>query len=237
MSKIIVNSIQTSSGTPFNVFESQATTGYPVSKDSADGILKNATFASDIKKIHFGQTGVAADSKVISLLKADNSLKSGLSLRINANDHSWFTAPNDSNKREIRFKLKDSSGNFLSSVGTNTYQAQFTNSWSGSNSNDNTTRSYAALRTGFLNHGLYNCVVDVDVKVFQDPSNAARCYLYLLYRGRVGNSGSSSKTGVFHGRAYNHCTGTPTTLVIESNATAGNNEETFYVHNTTGYLT
>lgn len=238
MRKIIVDSIQTPQGTSFDIFQSQGSGTIPVIKDSADGIFKNATFPADIEVVHEGATGVAATSFEKSLLRSDNSLKTGYKFDINANDDAWFVAPTNANHRELRFKLKDSSGNFLTGSNTRTQNNFFDNGWSGSDFLDQTVRDYAALRTGYVSHSVYNTAVIVDVAVYNDPTNNSRHFLSLRWRGRVGSSGSSSQTAVIAGQSYcRYDTGTPTTLVIETNASVGNNEEAVYINNLTGYLT
>ena len=237
MRKIIVDSIQTSSGTAFDVFESQGSGTVPVIKDSSDGIVKNAVFPADIKKVHEGASGTAASSFEISIRRSDNSLINGFTFDISANDHSMFTSPLTSVHRELRFKLKDSSGNFLTGSESRCQKNHYDNNWSGDDELDATTRDYAALRTGYTNHSIYNSPGVVDVAIFQDPSNSSRHYLSLRWRGIIGASGSSSLMSVYIGSSYcRYDSGTPTKLVLQTNGSVGNNEESFYLNNITGYL-
>lgn len=237
MRKIIVDSIQTSSGTAFDVFESQGSGAVPVLKDSADGILKNAVIPSDIKKVHEGNTGTAASSFEISIRRSNNSLINGFTFDISANDHSMFTSPVTSAHRELRFKLKDASGNFLTGSQTACQKNHYDNNWSGDAEYDTTTRDYAALRTGYTNHSVYNSPGVVDVTIFQDPFTSSRHYLSLRWRGIIGSSGSSSRMSVYIGSSFcRYDSGTPAKLVIQTNASVGNNEESFYANNITGYL-
>jgi len=237
MRKVIVNTIQTSSGTAFNVFESQGTAGNLVTRDSADGIFKDAVIPKDTKVEHVGALGTAAVSHDFPLRKADNSLKSNFTFDININYDAMFVSPADNSNREIRFKVKDSGGNFLTVGSSYVRPNGFVNSFSGSTAGNGTTLQYAPIRTRTINNGLYNSQFTADVTFFVNPSNSAQHYLMVRYAGQVADVGSSSGIGVLNGFSWARFdSGTPATLVLETDAQAGNNEESFFLNNITGYL-
>tara|TARA_B100001059_G_scaffold180585_1_gene181376 strand:- start:5405 stop:6121 length:717 start_codon:yes stop_codon:yes gene_type:complete len=237
MRKVIVNTVQTSSGTAFNVFESQGTTNKLVTRDAADGVFKDAVIPKDTKVEHVGALGTAAVSFDFPLRKADNSLKSNFTFDININHDAMLTSPVGGSARELRFKVKDSGGSFLTVDSSYSRASGFDNSFSGNTTADGTTRQYAPIRTRYQNGGVFNCIFTADVNFFVDPSNSARHYLSIRYSGHVGNSGSSSGIGVVNGFAWvRFSSGTPATLVLETDAQSGNNEESFFLNNITGFL-
>ena len=237
MRKVIVDTIQTSSGTAFDVFESQGTAGKLVKRDAADGVFKDAVIPKDTKVEHVGALGTAAVSFDFPLRKGDNSLKSNFTFDINVNFDSMFVSPADSNNRELRFKVKDSAGSFLTVSSSYVRPNMFDNSFSGTTAGNGTTLQYAPIRTRYINDSIYNSQFTADVTFFANPSNSAQHYLMVKYAGQVGHVGSSSGIGVLNGFSWARFdSGTPATLVLETDAQAGNNEESLYINNITGYL-
>ena len=237
MRKIIVNNIQTPTGTAFTPFESTST-GEVVFKDPADGVFKDIEFPADIKKYRNRETGTSGQYINIPLQDSNGNVTEGLELNLIYNRENALTDPAESTKRIIKLYVKDSNNNVLSPTNTQSRANAVYTNWNNSLDHDSTTRSFISIKDGdrvVSSDSTRNHWRNCTISFYQDESS--HWYFQILYEGCQAGSLESSQTIYVYGMSFaEYETGTPHTLVIETNATVGNMEQALSVWDRTGSL-
>lgn len=241
MRKIIVDTIQSPTGTAFAPFESTSTGGI-VFKDSADGVYKDATFPADVKEIRKRESGTSAQYIEIPLQDSQGNVKDGLYLHLVYNylnqiqDPTYSTEPD---KRALKLYVKDSEGNTLTSSSNHNVSNMKYNTGSNRSGNDYTTQNFALIRGGEsqgANSASLNMWTDVYITLFQD-SNSYWHFMADYFGMKDTQNIETGHASRIYGNSYMQFqSGTPHTLVIETNATVGNRENALSVWNNKGYV-
>jgi len=240
MRKIIVDSIQSSSGTPLDIFESNSTGGV-VFKDSTDGVFKDASFPADIKKIRGPVEGTSAQFIEIPLQDAQGNVKDGVALHLaynyeNTIGHPGYASGNHSFARALKVYVKDSGGSTITSDETYFKSCGFRQNWYDEEFTDAATRDYLPIDSGnqqISNQADRVSYRDVVINLIQD---SGKWHFLMNYKGADTNSQPNFNISVVNaGGHMQFPSGTPHTLVIETGATVGNDENAMTVWDMKGY--
>ena len=238
MRKIVVDNIQSPSGTSIFPFGSNSTSNV-VFKDSTDGIFKDVNFPDDAKAVRSRETGTSAQYIEIPLQDSGGNVTEGLNLKLVYNYLNQLQEPQhgSSNYMALKIYVKDSSGSVMNSTDSFYYSSAKHNNYTSTESDRSSSEDFIFITGGAAaqsNTTDWCSWRDVFITVFED-SNIWN--VFLDYSGVDPTTANSNYTNFVFGNGHlTYDTGTPHTLVIETNATVGNRENAVSVWNTKGDL-